>query len=130
MTDRREDFEIILLDDSRVTTALELPGYRITASLGVVRGLTVRSRSIIGNLLGVLQSLFGGDITIYTRLCEQARRQTYDDMMRQARQLGANAIIAVRYDATDLMSGLTEVLCYGTAVMVEAQNDAPGVTLR
>ena len=107
------------LNDAMVTTALELPGYRIRRNLGVVRGITVRSRSIVGNFLGGLQALFGGNITIYTELCEQARDQTYRDMLQHARQLGANAIIAVRYDATDVMAGLTEVLCYGTAVVVE-----------
>lgn len=105
------------LDDAMVTTALELPGYRIRRNLGMVRGITVRSRSIVGNFLGGLQSLFGGNITIYTELCEQARDETYRDMLQHARQLGANAIIAVRYDATDVMAGLTEVLCYGTAVV-------------
>ncbi|WAC62291.1 YbjQ family protein [Pseudoxanthomonas sp. SL93] len=113
----------VLLNDAMVTTALELPGYRTTRSLGVVRGITVRSRSIVGNFLGGLQTLFGGNITIYTELCEQARYDTYRDMVQHARQLGANAIIAVRYDATELMSGLTEVLCYGTAVVVESQDD-------
>ena len=107
------------LDDSMVTTAFELPGYRVVRNLGVVRGITVRSRSIVGNFLGSLQSLFGGNITIYTELCEQARTETYRDMVVHARQLGANAIIAMRYDATELMAGLTEVLCYGTAVIVE-----------
>ncbi|WP_256775682.1 MULTISPECIES: YbjQ family protein [unclassified Stenotrophomonas] len=107
------------LDDSMVTTAMELPGYRIVRSLGVVRGITVRSRSIVGNFLGGLQTIFGGNITIYTELCEQAREETYRDMAKHARLLGANAIIAMRYDATDVMTGLTEVLCYGTAVVVE-----------
>lgn len=107
------------LTDAMVTTALELPGYRIIRNLGMVRGITVRSRSIVGNFLGGLQSLFGGNITIYTELCEQARDETCRDMFQHARQLGANAIIAVRYDATDVMAGLTEVLCYGTAVVVE-----------
>ncbi|MCF5089354.1 MULTISPECIES: YbjQ family protein [Stenotrophomonas] len=107
------------LDDSMVTTAFELPGFRIARNLGVVRGITVRSRSIVGNLLGGLQTIFGGNITIYTELCEQAREETYRDMVRHARQLGANAIIGMRYDATDVMTGLTEVLCYGTAVVVE-----------
>ncbi|HEY5852249.1 MAG TPA: YbjQ family protein [Lysobacter sp.] len=107
------------LNDSMVTTALDLPGYRIVRNLGLVRGITVRSRSIVGNFLGGLQTLFGGNITIYTELCEQARHETYRDMVQHARQLGGNAIIAVRYDATELMAGLTEVLCYGTAVVVE-----------
>jgi uncharacterized protein YbjQ (UPF0145 family) len=109
----------LALDDSRVTTAMELPGYRVVRNIGIVRGITVRSRSIVGNFFGGLQTLLGGNITIYTELCEQARGETYRDMMLHARQLGANAIIAVRYDATELMSGLTEVLCYGTAVVVE-----------
>ena len=107
------------LSDAMVTTAMELPGYRIRRNLGMVRGIIVRSRSIVGNFLGGLQSLFGGNITIYTELCEQARDETYRDMLQHARHLGANAIIAVRYDATDVMAGLTEVLCYGTAVVVE-----------
>ena len=108
-----------LLDDTLVTTALELPGFRIVRNLGLVRGIVVRSRSVVGNFLGGLQSLFGGNITIYTELCEQARNETYRDMVQHARRLGANAIVAVRYDATEIMTGLTEVLCYGTAVVVE-----------
>lgn len=111
-----------VLNDAMVTTAQELPGYRIVRNLGLVRGITVRSRSIVGNFFGGLQSLFGGNITIYTELCEQARDETYRDMVRHARALGANAIVAVRYDATELMAGLTEVLCYGTAVVVESHN--------
>jgi uncharacterized protein YbjQ (UPF0145 family) len=107
------------MQDAMVTTALELPGYKIVKNLGVVRGITVRSRSIVGNFFGGLQSLFGGNITIYTRLCEQARAETYTLMCQHARQHGANAVIAMRYDATELMPGLTEVLCYGTAVQVE-----------
>lgn len=103
-----------------ITTALELPGYTITKNLGVVRGITVRSRSIVGNIFGGLQSLFGGNISIYTNLCEQARSETFELMRAHADELGANAIIAVRYDATELMAGLTEVLCYGTAVVVVA----------
>lgn len=110
---------LLRLDDSMVTTAMELPGFRVVRSLGVVRGITVRSRSIVGNFLGGLQTIFGGNITIYTELCEQAREETYRDMAKHARLLGANAIIAMRYDATDVMTGLTEVLCYGTAVVVE-----------
>jgi uncharacterized protein YbjQ (UPF0145 family) len=106
-------------DDSLVTTAFELPGHRVVRNLGVVRGITVRSRSIVGNFLGGIQTIFGGNITIYTELCEQAREETYRDMVKHARQLGANAIIGMRYDATDVMTGLTEVLCYGTAVVVE-----------
>ena len=111
------------MQDAMVTTALSLPGYRIVRNLGVVRGITVRSRSIVGNFFGGLQSLFGGNITIYTNLCEQARGETYEFMCQHASKLGANAIISMRYDATELMAGLTEVLCYGTAVVVE-----PGTT--
>ncbi len=106
------------MDSSMITTALELPGFRVTKSLGVVRGITVRSRSIVGNILGSLQSLFGGNITIYTNLCEQARAETFQLMRQHAQSLRANAIVAMRYDATELMAGLTEVLCYGTAVIV------------
>jgi len=107
------------LNDAMVTTAPELPGYRVVRNLGLVRGITVRSRSIVGSFVGGLQALLGGNISIYTELCEQAREETYRHMLAHARQLGANAIIAVRYDATEVMSGLTEVLCYGTAVRVE-----------
>jgi uncharacterized protein YbjQ (UPF0145 family) len=107
------------MQDALITTALELPGYRIVKSLGVVRGLTVRSRSIVGNIAGGIQSLFGGNITIYTNLCERTRSETYQLMCQHARQLGANGVIAMRYDATEVMAGLTEVLCYGTAVVVE-----------
>jgi uncharacterized protein YbjQ (UPF0145 family) len=106
------------MQDAMVTTALSLPGYKIVRTLGVVRGLTVRSRSIIGNFFGGIQSIFGGNITIYTNLCEQAREETYKLMCEHAEKYGANAIIAMRYDATELMAGLTEVLCYGTAVVV------------
>jgi uncharacterized protein YbjQ (UPF0145 family) len=84
----------------------------------VVRGLTVRSRSLVGNIAGGLQSLFGGNISIYTQLCEEARAETFDQMRQHAQSMKANAIIGVRYDATEVMAGLTEVLCYGTAVVV------------
>jgi uncharacterized protein YbjQ (UPF0145 family) len=107
------------MQSEMVTSALELPGYRIVKSHGIVRGITVRSRSIVGNFFGGLQTLLGGDISIYTRLCEQARADTYTQMCLHASRAKANAIIAVRYDATELMAGLTEVLCYGTAVTVE-----------
>jgi uncharacterized protein YbjQ (UPF0145 family) len=110
----------VLLSDAMVSTALTLPNFKIMQSLGVVRGITVRSRSIVGSFLGGLQTLFGGDITIYTSLCEQARAETYRQMLAHARRLGANAIIAMHYDATEIMPGLTEVLCYGTAVIVAA----------
>jgi uncharacterized protein YbjQ (UPF0145 family) len=106
------------MDNTMITTAFELPGYRITKSLGVVRGITVRSRSIVGNFFGALQSLFGGNITIYSDLCEQARAETFQEMRQHGQSLRANAIIGVRYDATEIMAGLTEVLCYGPAVIV------------
>ena len=107
------------MQDSMITTAFELPGYTITRNLGVVRGLTVRSRSIVGNVLGMIQTLFGGNITIYTTLCERARAETFAQMLQHAEAFGANAVIGMRYDATEVMAGLTEVLCYGTAVMAE-----------
>jgi uncharacterized protein YbjQ (UPF0145 family) len=110
-----------MIQDAMVTTALTLPGYKVVRSLGVVRGITVRSRSIVGNFFGGLQSLVGGNITIFTNLCEQARSETYGLMCEHAEQHGANAIISMRYDATELMAGLTEVLCYGTAVVVESE---------
>lgn len=107
------------LSDNMITTTFDLPGYATVRSLGIVRGITVRSRSIVGNFLGGLQSLFGGNITIYTHLCERARADAFALMRQHAVELGANAIVAVRYDATEVMPGLTEVLCYGTAVVVE-----------
>jgi uncharacterized protein YbjQ (UPF0145 family) len=102
-----------------ITTAFELPGYRIVRSLGLVRGIIVRSRSLIGNIGAGIQSLFGGNITLYTTLCERARDDAFNQMLDHSRQLGANAIIGVRYDATEIAAGITEVLCYGTAVVVE-----------
>ena len=107
------------MQDSMVTTALTLPGYKIVRNIGVVRGITVRSRSIVGNFFGGLQSIFGGNITIYTELWERAQSDTYRLMIEHAQEHRANAIISMRYDATELMAGLTEVLCYGTAVIVE-----------
>src|ERR1035438_9158447 len=101
------------------TTTFELPGYRVVKNFGVVRGIVVRSRSVIGNLGAGIQSLFGGNITIYTQLCEQARDEAFRDMITHANAQGANAVIGVRYDATEIMQGITEVLCYGTAVQVE-----------
>jgi len=103
-----------------VTSTFELPGYTVTKNLGVVRGIIVRSRSVVGNILGGLQSLMGGNITIYTDLCEHARTDAYQLMCQHAQAVGANAIIGMRYDATEVMPGLTEVLCYGTAVVVAA----------
>jgi uncharacterized protein YbjQ (UPF0145 family) len=107
-----------------VTTALELPGYRIVRNLGVVRGLTVRSRSVVGNIGAGLQTLFGGNITILTSLCEKTRAEAFDLMVQHASEMGANAIIAARYDATEVMSGVSEVLAYGTAVIVEEMGQA------
>lgn len=112
------------MQDSMVMTALTIPGYKIVRNIGVARGITVRSRSIVGNFFGGLQSLFGANITIYTDLCERARSDTYRLMCEHAQEHGADAIISMRYDATELMAGLTEVLCYGTAVIVELDNSS------
>jgi uncharacterized protein YbjQ (UPF0145 family) len=101
------------------TTAFDIPGYRATKSFGVVRGIVVRSRAVVGNFGASIQSLFGGNITIYTELCERARDDAFRDMITHANQLNANAVVGVRYDATELAPGITEVLCYGTAVQVE-----------
>lgn len=103
---------------SMVTTGPTLTGYEVTKSLGLVRGITVRSRSIVGSFAAGLQTIIGGNITILTELCEKTREEAYELMMQHAEQLGANAVIGVRYDATELMQGVTEVLCYGTAVVV------------
>ncbi len=104
-----------------VTTAFELEGHQITRNLGVVRGITVRSRSIVGNIGAALQTLVGGNITILTELCERARMEAFEIMLQHANQMGANAIIGARYDATEVMQGVTEVLAYGTAVVVEVR---------
>ncbi|HET7922199.1 MAG TPA: YbjQ family protein [Gammaproteobacteria bacterium] len=106
------------MDHSMTTTSFELPGYRITRSLGVVRGITVRSRSVIGTFGGALQTLFGGNISLFTELCEKAREDAFDMLLKHAEELGGNAVIGVRYDANELMQGVSEVLCYGTAVVV------------
>jgi len=102
-----------------VTTALELPGYRIVQNFGVVRGIIVRSRSVIGNLGAALQTIVGGNITILTELCEKTRVEAYELLLMHAAEHGANAVIGFRYDATEVMQGVTEVLAYGTAVQVE-----------
>lgn len=107
------------VESSMVTTGTELAGYRIVRNFGVVRGIIVRSRSVIGNLGAALQTIVGGNITILTELCEKARNDAYELMLQHAAEHGANAIIAVRYDATEVMQGVTEVLAYGTAVQVE-----------
>ena len=101
------------------TTAFEVPGHRIVRSLGVVRGIVVRSRSIFGTIGAGLQTLIGGNITILTNLCEKTRQDALEQMLDHARAMGANAVIGLRYDATEVMDGVTEVLCYGTAVVVE-----------
>ena len=101
------------------TTAFTFDGYRITQHLGLVRGIIVRSRSIVGNIGAALQTLVGGNITIYTDLCERARQDAYESLCQHAAALGANAVIGLRYDATEIAQGVTEVLCYGTAVIVE-----------
>jgi uncharacterized protein YbjQ (UPF0145 family) len=108
-----------MIDAKLITTAQEIPGYRLTRNLGVVRGIIVRSRSIVGNIGASLQTLFGGNITIYTELCEKARDDAHRLMVDHAGQLGANAIIGVRYDATEIADGVAEVLAYGTAVYAE-----------
>jgi len=102
-----------------VTTAIELPGYRIVRNFGIVRGIIVRSRSVIGNLGAALQTIVGGNITILTDLCEKTRSEAYELLLMHAAQHGANAVISFRYDATEVMQGVTEVLAYGTAVLVE-----------
>ncbi len=103
----------------KVTTAFELPGQRVVRNHGVVRGIVVRSRSIVGSIGASLQTLFGGNITLYTQLCERARDDAYQLMLSHARELGANAVIGVRYDATEIGPGISEVLAYGTAVTVD-----------
>ena len=102
-----------------VTTAFQLDNFRITRNLGIVRGITVRSRSIFGTIGASLQTLVGGNITLLTNLCERAREEAFEIMVQHAAQLGANAVIGARYDATEVMQGVTEVLAYGTAVIVE-----------
>jgi len=100
------------------TTAFELQGHHVTKNLGVVRGITVRSRSIFGTIGASLQTLVGGNITLFTELCEKTRNEAFDQMLTHAEELGANAVIGIRYDANEVMDGVTEVLCYGTAVVV------------
>ena len=102
-----------------VTTTNDVTGHRIVRHLGVVRGIIVRSRSVVGNVGASIQALFGGNITLYTSLCERARAEAYDLMVAHAEQMGANAIIAMRYDANEVAAGITEVLAYGTAVVIE-----------
>ena len=108
------------MDHRFITTAFDLPGYKISGTLGLVRGIVVRSRSVVGQFGAQLQTIFGGNITIYTDLCERARMDAYNQMAEHAAALGANGVIGVRYDATEMMPGITEVLCYGTAVIVQS----------
>lgn len=108
------------INPALVTTALELPGFHIVRNLGVVRGIVVRSRSVFGNIGASFQTLVGGDITIYTNLCEKTRADAFARMSEHAAQIGANAVISFRYDANEIMQGVTEVLAYGTAVVVES----------
>ena len=108
------------MQHSLTTTTFELDGYRVVQTLGVVRGITVRSRSIFGTIGGSLQTLLGGNITLFSELCERTRSEAFELMVGHAEELGANAIVGIRYDATEVMQGVTEVLCYGTAVVVEA----------
>ena len=108
-----------MVPHENVTTAFELPGYRITRNLGVVRGIVVRSRSLIGTIGAGLQTIVGGNISLFTKLCEHTRSDAFDLMIEHAGELGANAVIGARYDANDVMQGVTEVLAYGTAVIVE-----------
>ena len=107
------------IDHSMVTTAFEINQYHVVKNFGITRGIVVRSRSIIGNIGAGIQTLFGGNITLFSRLCEQTREQSFDLMLTHAAELGANAVIGMRYDATEVMQGVTEVLAYGTAVLVE-----------
>jgi len=107
------------MQQSMTTTAFALEGFRIKTTLGVVRGITVRSRSVFGTLGASLQTLIGGNITLFTELCEKTRGDAFALMLAHAEEIGANAVVGIRYDATEVMSGVNEVLCYGTAVVVE-----------
>ena len=109
------------LPHEMTTTTFDLPGYRVVQSLGVVRGVVVRSRSIVGTVYAGLQTVVGGNISAFTSLAERTRQQAFDTMLHQAHEVGANAVIGVRYDANEMMRGVTEVLCYGTAVWVEQE---------
>ena len=109
------------MQPSMTTTAFTLDGYRITRNLGIVRGIVVRSRSIFGTIGGSLQTLLGGNISLFSELCEKTRADAFAMMLTHAQELGANAVIGLRYDATELMQGVSEVLCYGTAVVVERE---------
>jgi uncharacterized protein YbjQ (UPF0145 family) len=107
------------IDHTLVTTGFDFPNFRVTRTLGIARGIIVRSRSIVGNVGASIQTLFGGNITLYTQLCEQSRDHAFDLMLKHASELGANAVIGMRFDATEIAAGVTEVLAYGTAVVVD-----------
>ena len=107
------------MDHNMVTTTFGIDGYRVVRNLGVIRGVTVRSRSVVGNFVGGIEAIFGGNITIYTELCEHARKEAYELLLQHADEQGANAVIGMRYDANEVMDGITEVLAYGTAVVME-----------
>jgi uncharacterized protein YbjQ (UPF0145 family) len=107
------------MNEEMTTTSFELPGYQIVQSLGLVRGVTVRSRSLFGSIGAKVETLFGGNISLLTTLCERARAEAFDILLAHAQRRGANGVVGIRYDATEIMSGVTEVLCYGTAVVVE-----------
>jgi len=107
------------MDKNNITTAFQLDGFRITKNLGIVRGITVRSRSVFGTIGASFQTLVGGNISLYTELCEKTREEAFDILVRHAEKINANAIIGMRYDANEVAHGVTEVLCYGTAVVVE-----------
>lgn len=110
---------VAAIPQAMTTTAFVLDGYAVQRTLGVVRGVTVRSRSVLGTIGASLQTLVGGNITLLTELCEKAREEAFELMLQHAQQMGANAVVSVRYDATEVMQGVTEVLCYGTAVILE-----------
>jgi uncharacterized protein YbjQ (UPF0145 family) len=109
------------MDHKNTSTAFELPGYKVKTSFGVVRGIIVRSRSIFGNIGAGLQTILGGNITILTELCEKTREDAFNEMIQHAESKGANAVIGIRYESTEIMNGVTEVICYGTAVLVIEQ---------
>jgi uncharacterized protein YbjQ (UPF0145 family) len=111
-----------MMDHRMTTTAMTLDGYRIVETLGVVRGISVRSRGLVGTTIARLHTIVGGNITVLTHLCERTREEAFEILMLHAERLGANAVVAVRYDGTEIMAGVTEVLCYGTAVIVDVES--------
>jgi uncharacterized protein YbjQ (UPF0145 family) len=115
------DYQGARIQDNMVTSLFELPGHRIIRNIGIVRGIVVRSRSIVGSFAAGLQTIMGGNITLWSEMCEKAREDSYHIMVQHAQELGANAVVAMRYDATEVAGGVTEVLAYGTAVVVEPQ---------